>query len=32
LFALIGRQPTAAQVENVFAQQLQHGRNPAFRT
>jgi len=32
LFALIGRQPTAAQVENVFAQHLQHGRNPAFRT
>lgn len=31
LFRLVGRQPSHAQIRHVFAQQLQHGRNPAFR-
>ena len=32
LFTLLGHRPSGAQVEQVFARQLQHGRNPAFRT
>jgi len=32
LFALVGDRPSEAQVQQVFARQLQHGRNPAFRT
>lgn len=32
LFARIGARPSTERLEQVFAQQLNHGRNPAFRT